>query len=63
MGTVNHTDTFDSNNLLTRGQEIDLKIDEDEGVFAPLKAGQISLHHIRAAHALHQILRPIEELG
>ena len=48
---LNHTDTFDSNNLLTRGQEIDLKIDEDEGVFAPLKAGQISLHHIRAAHA------------
>ncbi|MEC7146372.1 MAG: phytanoyl-CoA dioxygenase family protein, partial [Pseudomonadota bacterium] len=29
---LNHTDTFDSNNLLTRGQEIDLKIDEDEGV-------------------------------
>ena len=48
---INHTDTFDSNNLLTRGQEIDLQIDENEGVFAPLKARQISVHHIRAAPA------------
>ena len=28
---VNHKDTFDSNNLLTRGQGINLKIDENEG--------------------------------
>ena len=60
---VNHTDTFDSNNLLTRGQEIDLKIDEDEGVFAPLKAGQISLHHIRAAHASSPNTTPNRRIG
>ena len=60
---VNHTDTFDSNNLLTRGQEIDLKIDEDEGVFAPLKAGQISLHHIRSAHASSPNTTPNRRIG
>ncbi|MED5472459.1 MAG: phytanoyl-CoA dioxygenase family protein, partial [Pseudomonadota bacterium] len=60
---INHTDTFDSNNLLTRGQEIDLQIDENEGVFAPLKAGQISLHHIRAAHASSPNTTPNRRIG
>ena len=47
---VEHKDTFNSNNLLTRGQEISIDINEEDGVYAPLKAGEISLHHIRAAH-------------
>lgn len=47
---IEHTDTFDSDNLLTRGQEISIDINEEDGIYAPLKAGEISLHHIRAAH-------------
>lgn len=47
---VEHVDTFDENNLLTRGQEIAVEVNEDDGVYVPLKAGEISLHHIRAAH-------------
>ncbi|GIR55809.1 MAG: hypothetical protein CM15mP62_32800 [Rhodospirillaceae bacterium] len=60
---LNHTDTFDSNNLLTRGQEIDLKIDEDEEYLHHSKRDK-SLCIIFEPHTLlHQILRPIEELG
>ena len=45
-----HHDTFHEHNLLTRGQEIAVEFDENRAVFVPLKAGEISLHHIRLAH-------------
>lgn len=47
---VAHRDTFNENNLLSRGQEIDVGIDESQAVPVTLKAGEISLHHIRVAH-------------
>ena len=47
---VAHKDTFDKDNLLSRGQEIAVDVDESKAVFVPLKAGEISLHHIRLAH-------------
>jgi len=46
-----HVDTFDENNLLTRGQEVQLEVDESKVVDVPLKAGEMSLHHVRTAHA------------
>ena len=46
-----HTNTFAENNLLSRGQEIDRTIDLDLCKLAPLKAGQMSLHHIRTIHS------------
>jgi non-heme Fe2+,alpha-ketoglutarate-dependent halogenase len=49
-GQMDHVDTFDNNNLLTRGQEIAINVNGEEGVYAPLKAGEISLHHIKSAH-------------
>ena len=42
---VPHEDTFDENNLLSRGQEIAVDVDEGEGVPVELQAGQASLHH------------------
>ena len=45
-----HVDTFDENNLLSRGQEIEVEVKEEDGVEVPLKAGQMSLHHIRTVH-------------
>ena len=46
-----HEDRYDAANMLTRGQEISIPIDESKGVFMPLKAGQMSMHNIRLAHA------------
>ncbi len=45
-----HEDTFDDDNLLSRGQVIDGEIDEESVVLAPLQAGEMSLHHVRLIH-------------
>ena len=45
-----HTDKYDGNNLLTRGQEIDMPIDDRLTVPMELEPGQISLHNVRIAH-------------
>jgi non-heme Fe2+,alpha-ketoglutarate-dependent halogenase len=47
---VVHNDTFDKNNLLTRGQEIAVEVDEGKGVLAELGSGQCSLHHVLLVH-------------
>src|SRR6201986_2136403 len=47
---VEHEDTFDQNNLLTRGQEIAVKVDEKDAVLVELKPGQASLHHVLLFH-------------
>ena len=47
---LEHKDTFDKNNLLSRGQEIAVKVDESKGVDAILEPGQASLHHVLLAH-------------
>lgn len=45
-----HTDTFEEQNLLSRGQVIEGEISEDETVLAPLEIGEMSLHHVRLIH-------------
>ena len=45
-----HRDTFDKNNLLSRGQEIAAEVDESRGVFVPLAPGQASMHHVLLVH-------------
>ena len=47
---IPHNDTFHEHNLLTRGQEIAVEVNEDDGVYVPMQAGEMSLHHIRAVH-------------
>ena len=49
-GQLEHVDTFDKNNLLSRGQEIAVKVDESKGVAVELEPGQASLHHVLLAH-------------
>ena len=46
-----HQDEYKSDNLLTRGQEISVDVDESKTVAMPLQAGEISLHNVRLAHA------------
>jgi non-heme Fe2+,alpha-ketoglutarate-dependent halogenase len=45
-----HRDTFDKHNLLSRGQEIAVEVDEGQGVYVPLEPGQASMHHVLLVH-------------
>ncbi|MDG2473818.1 MAG: phytanoyl-CoA dioxygenase family protein [Paracoccaceae bacterium] len=42
---VPHNDTYSKNNLLSRGQEIAVEVEEDKAFYAELHAGQASFHH------------------
>jgi len=46
-----HKDEYADGNLLTRGQEIAVEVDEHKTVAMPLNPGEISLHNVRLAHA------------
>ena len=46
-----HKDEHKPDNLLTRGQEIAVQVDEAKTVAMPLSPGEISLHNVRLAHA------------
>ena len=50
MDQVPHKDTFDNNNLLSRGQEVAVEIDPARAVRLDLQPGEISLHHVRLVH-------------
>lgn len=46
-----HTETFDDDNLLSRGQVMQREIEDDDAVDLVLNPGEISLHHVNVAHA------------
>ena len=46
-----HRDTFADNNLLSRGQEVAVEVDEKDAVDVLLRPGQVSFHHGRIFHA------------
>ena len=48
---VPHVDSFAKDNLLTRGQEIAVEVDDSDAVNVVLRAGQTSLHHGHMFHA------------
>jgi non-haem Fe2+, alpha-ketoglutarate-dependent halogenase len=45
-----HKDTFAENNLLTRGQEVQVDVNPNDAVDVVLQAGEMSLHHVRLVH-------------
>ena len=45
-----HKDTFAPNNMLSRGQEMQVEVDERKVVDIVLQPGQMSLHHVKIAH-------------
>ncbi|HZM33967.1 MAG TPA: phytanoyl-CoA dioxygenase family protein [Burkholderiales bacterium] len=47
---ISHVDTFHKDNLLTRGQEIAVEVDESKAVDVMLQPGEMSLHHIKLVH-------------
>jgi len=50
LDMVEHVDTFAEDNLLSRGQEIAVDVNEDEAVHVELKPGEMSLHHGKLFH-------------
>ena len=50
---VKHRDTFDDNNLLSRGQELAVEVNEDEATNVLLQPGEMSLHHGKVFHGSH----------
>lgn len=51
--SVEHADTFADDNLLTRGQEVQIEVDESTATDIELAPGQASLHHGQVLHASH----------
>lgn len=50
LGQVEHHDTYSEDNLLSRGQEVEVEYDSADEVDVELKPGEISLHH---GHMFH----------
>ncbi len=48
---LRHDDLYHQDNMLTRGQEINAGLVEDDAVFMPLGVGEMSIHNYRLAHA------------
>jgi non-haem Fe2+, alpha-ketoglutarate-dependent halogenase len=45
-----HKDTFAPNNLLTRGQEVQVEVNETDAIDVTLEPGEFSIHHVRLVH-------------
>jgi ectoine hydroxylase-related dioxygenase (phytanoyl-CoA dioxygenase family) len=45
-----HKDTYAANNMLSRGQEMQVEVDETKVVDIVLRPGEMSLHHVKIAH-------------
>lgn len=45
-----HKDTFARDNLLTRGQEVQVEVEDRDVVDIILQPGEMSLHHVRIVH-------------
>ena len=48
---VPHNDTFAENNLLSRGQEVAVEVDEADALVVELEPGQFSMHHGHMFHS------------
>ncbi len=51
---VAHADTFAEGNMLSRGQEIAVEVDEAHAVDLVLEPGEMSLHHVKIFHGSHE---------
>lgn len=50
LDQIPHRDTFDADNMLSRGQEVMVDVDPGRAVALELEPGEISLHHVRLVH-------------
>jgi len=47
---IEHRDTFDPNNMLSRGQEVAVEVREEDAVDVVLQPGEVSLHNVLLVH-------------
>jgi non-haem Fe2+, alpha-ketoglutarate-dependent halogenase len=50
LNIIPHRDTFSPDGLLSRGQEINVDVDEGKAVTLELEPGEMSLHHVKLIH-------------
>jgi non-heme Fe2+,alpha-ketoglutarate-dependent halogenase len=50
LDQIPHRDTFDKDNMLSRGQEVMVDVDGARAVRLDLRPGEMSLHHVRLVH-------------
>lgn len=50
LSQLPHQDTYAPDNLLSRGQEIAVKVEESQAVDVVLSPGEMSLHHVMLVH-------------
>ena len=50
LNQIPHRDTFAKDNMLTRGQEVAVEVDESQAVTIELQPGEMSLHHVLLVH-------------
>jgi len=62
-GQLPHRDTHNKNNLLSRGQDIEVNVDEAKAVDFELRPGQISLHHVMLVHSSKANFSDTRRLG
>jgi len=60
---LDHVDTFERHNLLTRGQEVAVNVDETRAVALPLQPGEMSLHHVKLVHGSQPNRSPDRRIG
>jgi len=58
-----HEDTFAPDNLLSRGQEIVVEVDESRAVDIVLEPGQMSLHHVLLVHGSEPNRSELRRIG
>ena len=62
-GLMPHRDGYGEQNMLTRGQEITVGVDDAETVAMPLQSGEASLHNGRLAHSSQPNRSPDRRIG
>jgi len=60
---IPHRDTFAPHNLLTRGQEVAVEVDDCQAVSLNLEPGEMSLHHVRIIHGSPANSSPHRRIG
>ena len=63
LDQIAHRDTFAPDNLLSRGQEIAVEVDEKQAVALELRPGEMSLHHVRLIHGSDPNPSPRRRIG
>lgn len=63
LDQIPHRDTYSKNNLLTRGQEVAVDVDQSKAVSIELQPGEMSLHHVRIIHGSPPNLSPRRRIG